>query len=144
MKSLAGLLLCLPLFVAAAIPSYADRDDVRAFVAEMQERNGFDDAALLKIFAQARALPKVIELIKPPSEPGIRSWQTYRSRFVEPRRIAAGIKFWRAHEASLARAEMQYGVPREIIVSIIGVETIYGKTTGRDRKSTRLNSSHRH
>ena len=131
MKLFIGSLLCLPLVAFAASPAFADRDEVRAFVVELHERDAFDSDELLKKFAQAKALPKVIELIKPPSEPGIRSWQTYRSRFVEPRRIAAGVKFWHAHGASLAKAEAKYGVPREIIVGIIGVETIYGKTTGR-------------
>ena len=131
MKLFIGSLLCLPLVALAASPAFADRDEVRAFVVELHERDAFDSDELLKKFAQAKALPKVIELIKPPSEPGIRSWQTYRSRFVEPRRIAAGVKFWHAHGASLAKAEAKYGVPREIIVGIIGVETIYGKTTGR-------------
>ena len=131
MKLFIGSLLCLPLVAFAASPAFADRDEVRAFVVELHERDAFDSDELLKQFAQAKALPEVIELIKPPSEPGIRSWRTYRSRFVEPRRIAAGVKFWHAHGASLAKAEAKYGVPREIIVGIIGVETIYGKTTGR-------------
>jgi membrane-bound lytic murein transglycosylase B len=127
------LLLCLPLVADAAdtASSFADRDDVRAFVAEMSERNGFDREILLQTFANVQSLPAVIKAIQPPADPGVRSWQTYRSRFVEPRRIAAGVKFWRSHEASLAKAEAFYGVPREIIVGIIGVETIYGKHTGR-------------
>jgi hypothetical protein len=73
----------------------------------------------------------VIKAIMPPRDPGIRSWRAYRGRFVEPRRIAAGHRFMHAHAAKLALAEARYGVPAEIIAAIIGVETIYGKHTGR-------------
>jgi membrane-bound lytic murein transglycosylase B len=67
----------------------------------------------------------------PPKDPGVRSWQAYRSRFVEPKRIAAGRRFMRVHVAELAAAEARFGVPVEIITAIIGVETIYGKHMGR-------------
>lgn len=122
-------LLFFPMFCSAT--SFAEREEVRSFVAEMHERNGFDSEELLHLFAQAQSLPAVIKAILPPADPGIRSWQTYRSRFVEPHRIGAGVKFWRANKASLAKAEALYGVPREIIVGILGVETIYGKHSGR-------------
>lgn len=130
MKYLLCLLLSLPLLATAASASFAEREDVRAFIAEMCSRNGFDGDELSRQFAQATSLPAVIKAIQPPADPGIRSWRSYRSRFVEPRRIAAGVQFWRAHPAILAKAEALYGVPREIIVAIIGVETIYGKHTG--------------
>ena len=75
-------------------------------------------------------LPAVIKAILPPvSRASVLGSSTARassSRAV----FRAGVKFWRAHEASLARAEALYGVPREIIVGIIGVETIYGKRSG--------------
>jgi membrane-bound lytic murein transglycosylase B len=131
------LLLTLSLTLFASTSANADgtpfseREEVRAFIAEMHDRNGFDSDELLHLFAQAKPLPAVIKAIQPPADPGIRSWQTYRSRFVEPHRIAAGVKFWKEHEASLAKAEALYDVPREIVVGIIGVETIYGKHTGR-------------
>lgn len=59
-----------------------------------------------------------------------RSWSTYKNRFIEPIRIKAGLEFWQQHEAILEKIAQQYGVPAEIIVSIIGVETIYGRYTG--------------
>lgn len=131
MKRLLLLLLCVPVIANAEASSYAGRDDVKAFITDMQQRNGFDGDALTQLFAKATYLPAVIKAIQPPASPGIRSWLAYRSRFIEPRRIAAGIDFWTAHEASLAKAEALYGVPREIIVGILGVETIYGQHTGR-------------
>jgi membrane-bound lytic murein transglycosylase B len=72
----------------------------------------------------------VIKAITPAADPGVRSWRAYRERFVEPRRISHGLEFWRQHEIALVRAQALYGVPAEIIVAIIGVETIYGQHTG--------------
>ena len=125
------ILLILLLALPARAETYAGRDDVRAFIAELQTRDGFDPDVLAPLFARTKPIAAVIKAIMPPENPSIRSWQTYRSRFVEPRRIAAGLRFWRRHARTLARAEAQYGVPAEIILGVIGVETIYGKHTGR-------------
>jgi len=111
--------------------TYAEREDVRAFVAEMEGRHGFSGATLTMLFRQTKPVASVLKAIRPPKDPGIRSWQSYRSRFVEPRRIASGRLFMTQHAAELAAAEAQFGVPAEIIASIIGIETIYGKHMGR-------------
>jgi membrane-bound lytic murein transglycosylase B len=127
-------LLTLLLFFCptlAAAEHYAARDDVRAFVADMEERHGFEPGALTGLFARTAPNAEVIKAIMPPKDPSIRSWRTYRGRFVEPRRIAAGMRFWDQHAHTLAQAEKRYGVPAEIILGIIGVETIYGRHTGR-------------
>lgn len=110
---------------------YAARADVRHFIDAMHERHAMDKAALATLFRQIRHQPAVIKAILPPRDPGIRSWQAYRGRFVEPRRIAAGHRFMHTHATTLALAEARYGVPAEIIAAIIGVETIYGRHTGR-------------
>lgn len=110
---------------------YHERAVVRGFVTEMVERNGFDADHLLAQFRKATPSPAIIKAITPPAEPGMRSWQAYRERFVEPKRIGLGLDFWRRHAEALARAESTYGVPAEIIVAIVGVETIYGRHTGR-------------
>ena len=130
------LLLALCAAACFAVPalaarSFAVRDDVRVFVEEMESRHGFDRAKLLAVFGQIQPLPAVIKAIKPPADPGIRSWQAYRGRFVEPRRIAAGLRFWEEHSGELRSASARYGVPEEVIVAIIGIETIYGRNTGR-------------
>jgi membrane-bound lytic murein transglycosylase B len=109
---------------------YEARPEVQAFAADMEKRNGFSKAELLALFAQAHFQPAVIRAILPPTSPRARSWHAYHDRFVEPRRINAGLRFWDDHAAALAQAEQQYGVPAEIIVAIIGVETIYGRNTG--------------
>lgn len=125
-------LLFLPFLAAAAhAEGYANRDEVRAFIAEMQARHGFEPALLEPLFARARHDPAVIKAILPPKDPSVRSWESYRDRFVEPKRIAAGLRFRDEHRATLARAEARFGVPADVIVAIIGVETVYGRNTGR-------------
>jgi membrane-bound lytic murein transglycosylase B len=114
----------------AGAQPYPERVDVQAFIAEMAERNGFDAAILRHQFGKARPSPAVLKAIAPPADPGVRSWRAYRGRFVEPRRIAGGLAFWQHHATALARAEAIYGVPAEVMVAIIGVETFYGQHTG--------------
>ncbi|MDX9995508.1 MAG: lytic murein transglycosylase B [Rhodocyclaceae bacterium] len=126
------------LLFALALPAlplqaatYAERDDVRGFIADMEARHGLDGAALAQLFARTESLPAVLKAIAPPADPRVKSWQAYRNRFIEPRRIKAGIDFWQRHAGSLAKAEALTGVPAEIIVAIIGIETFYGRHTGR-------------
>jgi membrane-bound lytic murein transglycosylase B len=127
----------LPVLAFAAATStqaaepYVRRDEVRAFVAEIVERHGFEEGPLLAHFHKAKPTPAIIKAILPPADPGVRSWQAYRTRFVEPVRIGLGLDFWRRHASALERAEAAYGVPAEIIVAIIGIETLYGRNPGR-------------
>jgi len=130
MKRIVFIFLAL-LAVSAHAGNYAEREEVQDFIAAMQARHGLDAERLAALFQKTRPLPAVLKAIAPPADPGIRSWAAYRQRFIEPRRIAAGLAFWRQHQATLARAEARYGVPAEIIVAIIGIETFYGKQLGR-------------
>ncbi|MDP1734626.1 MAG: lytic murein transglycosylase B [Sulfuritalea sp.] len=123
-------LLALAASNALAQP-YAQRAEVRAFVQEMHDRHGFDSDVLDSLFRQTRPIAAVIKAVMPPRDPAVRSWQAYRGRFVEPRRIAAGRRFMHAYAAELTAAEARFGVPAEIIAAIIGVETLYGKQLGR-------------
>jgi len=123
--------LLLVAFSAVAAEPYADRPDVRSFVATMAERHGFEPERLAALFRQAKQDPAVIKAIAPPADPGIRSWHAYRDHFVEATRIGRGIAFWHDHADALARAESTYGVPAEIIVAIIGIETVYGRDPGK-------------
>ncbi len=116
---------------ASATEPYPQRADVRAFVAEMAERNGLDADVLLRQFRKVKPDTAVLKAIKPPADPAARSWQAYRARFVDAKRIERGLEFWRDHEVALVRAQALYGVPAEIIVAIIGVETVYGRHTGQ-------------
>ncbi len=131
MTRLALLLLSLALTGLAWAAPFGQREEVRAFAAEMSERHGFAAERLLALFRRVSPNAAVLKAIAPPTEPGARSWQAYRDRFIEPRRIAAGLRFWEEHAATLAKARAIYGVPEEMIVAIIGVETFYGRMSGR-------------
>lgn len=115
---------------------YGHREDVMRFASELAEREGWDATALQTLqaqLAQARLLPVVQRLIMPPPAGTAKDWAAYRARFVEPKRIQAGLAFWQANEAALTRAEAQYGVPAALIVGLIGVETYYGQVMGSFR-----------
>ena len=113
--------------------TYGRRDDVQRFGVELAEREGLDPAWVQATLAGARFQPAVTRLIMPPPAGTAKNWAAYRARFVEPIRIRAGLAFWRANEGWLLRAEDVYGVPPEIVVGIIGVETIYGQQMGSFR-----------
>ncbi|MCP5228262.1 MAG: lytic murein transglycosylase B [Candidatus Accumulibacter sp.] len=111
--------------------AFSEEPEVQAFIIEMHEKHGFDIARLTSQFASIHPNATVLRLIRPAARPGTqRSWQRYRQRFVNGRREAGGLRFWEENGALLQRAEAIYGVPAEIIVAIIGVETEYGGNTG--------------
>jgi membrane-bound lytic murein transglycosylase B len=114
-------------------PLYAGREEIRAFAADVAERRGLDAAWVEKQLSQARRQPSVQRFIMPPPAGTAKNWAAYRDRFVEPRRINAGAAFWQAHASWLQRAEERYGVPADIVVGIIGVETFYGRHMGSFR-----------
>ncbi len=118
---------------AAAAAQYAERETVRQFITEMVDKHGFVGTELRTLFSRARFQPSIIKAITPPVDPGAKSWQAYRARFLTPQRIQAGVEFRERHREALARAAGLYGVPEEIIVAIIGVETVYGRNTGSYR-----------
>jgi membrane-bound lytic murein transglycosylase B len=98
------------------------------FIDEMVAKHQFKRAELEKIFAHAQHRPAIIEAITRPAT--IKPWPEYRAAFVNPKRIKLGVAYWIKHHATLHKAAQKYGVPEEIIVAIIGVETIYGKNAG--------------
>ena len=128
---LALLLLALAIFPASA-RTYVERDDVQEFIRGLAERHGFAEQDLRHLFSRVRRAEPVLEAIKP-QPPKARSWEEYRGNFVNDKRIAAGVEFWKKHRRALERAEGRYGVPAPYIVAIIGVETYYGRNAGRWR-----------
>ena len=116
----------------ARAPAFSESPAVREFVEQMQAQHGFDAAYLSRQFASIHSNPAVLRAIEPAAVPELqRSWQRYRARFLNEQRLAQGLRFWREHRLALVRAEAIYGVPREIIAAIIGVETEYGRNTGK-------------
>lgn len=114
----------------AALGSFAGRPEVQAFVDRLVNEHGFKAAELHRVIGAIEPDPRVLELMNPPPRTVQRSWRDYRRRFVNGSRIDAGLRFWFENETPIARASNRYGVPEEIIVGIIGVETIYGRHTG--------------
>ena len=115
-----------------AAPAFSTSPDVQQFIVEMHEQHGFDIAHLTRQFAAIHSNATVLRAIRPAAVPEQqRSWERYRARFVNERRINNGLVFWQENAAELARAEAIYGVPAEIIAAIIGVETEYGRNMGK-------------
>ena len=134
MKRLALLLLfaCMTATCAAA-GNYSRREDVRHFVSEMAGRHGFSRRELTALFRQARFQPAIIRAMTVPAESTLRSWQDYRALFVNSQRIDEGVSFSARHAATLERAAHEFGLPADIVVAIIGIETVYGRNMGKYR-----------
>jgi membrane-bound lytic murein transglycosylase B len=118
---------------AAADAGYDSRAEVRAFADELASRRGWEAAWVLQQLREARLKPLSQKLMMPGPPGQAKNWAAYRDRFVEPQRIAAGVAFWKANADALARAEQRFGVPAEVIVGIVGVETYYGRVLGNFR-----------
>ena len=128
----AGLLLALSLSGSPACSAPLEREsEIDPFVAGMVLRHGVSEQATRALLADARVLDSVLEAIQRPAER--KPWHEYRKIFLTEKRIARGVDFWRTHEATLSRAGERFGVPAEVIVSIIGVESFYGRYRGRLR-----------
>ncbi|CDG84679.1 lytic murein transglycosylase B [Janthinobacterium agaricidamnosum NBRC 102515 = DSM 9628] len=113
--------------------NFGDWTEVNQFLDDMVAKHGFQRTELDALMAKVRYVDSTIELMKPAPPGKPKNWQAYSQRFIEPVRINAGVQFWNDNAATLARAEQEFGVPAEIIVGIIGVETVYGRNTGRFR-----------
>jgi membrane-bound lytic murein transglycosylase B len=112
---------------------YAGNEEAMAWADEFAERRGLDREWVKRAVGRAQYLPLISTLVAPPPVGTPKNWRVYRSRFIDNTRIAAGTKFWEDNEATLQRAEKDFGVPPEIIVGIVGVETIYGQQMGNFR-----------
>jgi len=114
-------------------PLYAKRVDAMLAADDIAQRRNLDRDWVRHAIGQSHYLPLVAKFIQPPPVGTAKNWRVYRSRFIDPVRTAAGVKFWQDNRETLARAEKETGVPAEIVVGIIGVETIYGQQTGTFR-----------
>ena len=113
--------------------TYANRTEAMALADEIAVQHSLDPQWVRRTLGKARLLPQVARLMAPAPTGTPKNWRVYRSRFIDPVRIRAGVAFWQAQRDTLARAQATYGVPAEVIVGIIGVETIYGQQTGTFR-----------
>ena len=110
---------------------YKNRDDVNAFVKRMAESSDYSLEELVALFSQVKKQEQLFERLNRPAEKELQ-WHQYRRIFIKEKRIDKGVEFWRKHRELLAQVAANTGVPEEIIVAIIGVETFYGIYKGKD------------
>ncbi len=135
-RGLAAFALWLALSPGGArgdVEDFSTRPEVQAFIRELVERHAFKESELHAVFSRARREDAVLTAAQTQPAALSRSWEEYRATFVNERLLRAGLAFWREHRRHLKRARRTYGVPEEIIVAILGVETFYGRNTGRWR-----------
>jgi len=124
------IIFLLLAFISSAVHA-ATLPGIPEFIDEMVTKHNFKRANLERVFNDAQIIPSVIEDISRPAT--IKPWLEYRAAFVNPQRIRLGVEFWHRYRKALRHAERKYGVPQEIIVALIGVETIYGQDSGTFR-----------
>ena len=107
--------------------------NLNALLGQVSQTQEIPLPALEMGFLDAKTIPSIRKLVLPPSGTFKKNWLAYRKRFIEPVRLKAGRAFWEQNQAFLSQIEQDSGVPAEIIVAIIGIETIYGRQTGNFR-----------
>jgi membrane-bound lytic murein transglycosylase B len=125
------LLGALPVSIPPAAALDAGREDVAGFVAEMSSRHGFEASSLNALFAQVESRPSIVAAMKRPAEKTM-PWNEYRARFITERRVARGVEVGRAQAGALDNAAAK-GVPTDVLLAIVGVETAYGENVGKHR-----------
>ena len=114
-------------------PAYAQRADAMKVADEIAQQQDLKRAWVRRAIGQSHYSPQAAKFVLPPPVGTAKNWRLYRSRFIDTVRIQAGVKFWQDNRDTLARAQQETGVPAEIIVGIIGVETIFGQQVGTYR-----------
>jgi len=126
-----GLFLSLFLSLFLALPAQADiskRKSVKRFINDMVKTENFNKNDLIQLFKKIKIRKDILKAMSRPAE--AKPWYKYQKIFLTDERIQGGVKFWQENEDALKRAQTEYGVPAEIIIAIIGVETKYGHNIG--------------
>lgn len=131
MKKLFAIVIALLLVTQAlATPTQTDSTEnkVNTFISDMVKQHGFDHAKLTTLFKSLQKNERVIRLMNQPYE--AKPWYKYRRWFVDQIRVDNGVKFWRKYRGVLRNVSRRTGVPPEMIVAIIGIESRYGNHKG--------------
>lgn len=126
--------LAITLWLSAGMASTVSTSAMKAqqrFIKRMHIQHDFDTQSLETLFSQVKLNPKIIAIMERPYES--KPWYIYRKHFLSKTRIQKGVQFWHAHAATLKEIEQRYGVPPQIVVAILGVETFYGRRSGSYR-----------
>ena len=127
--SIRVILLLVLSFTATALAEPHPGAD--AFVREAVAKHGLDEARLRALLEQAEFKQSIVDAISRPAE--AKPWYDYRPIFITDKRIDGGVEFWRENAELIERVSRQFAVEPEVIVAIIGVETLYGRITGSYR-----------
>jgi membrane-bound lytic murein transglycosylase B len=114
---------------SAGVCANTDLPGLTQFINEMEQKHGFDADELTQLFAEVKVKNSILKAISRPAEKS-KPWHAYRKIFIQEKRISGGVLFWQQHVKALQKAEQQYGIPAEIIIAILGVETRYGGNVG--------------
>lgn len=131
MKTKFLTLLLLAGLALSAKAEIAETDTYNRFIHKMVKQHGFNETDLRNGFQTVQIQQAILDAIAKPAE--AKPWFQYREIFMTEARIAGGVQFWRENESVLQSIEQQYGVPAEILIAIIGVETRYGANIGKYR-----------
>ncbi|OAI08429.1 lytic murein transglycosylase B [Methylomonas methanica] len=131
MKLSAWLLAATLVGAGSASAEVAETDSFKQFIHNLVKQQHFNEAELRNLFKAVQIQQPILDAMSKPAEG--KPWFQYREIFMTEARIAGGVQFWKDNEAALKAVESQYGVPAEIIIAIIGVETKYGAHTGKYR-----------
>ncbi|MDO8266451.1 MAG: lytic murein transglycosylase B [Moraxellaceae bacterium] len=123
---------CLKPVPVHAVGEFRQYEEVQAIIASLEQEKIYAPGELAALFEQVARDEGVLKAIARPAE-GTKEWKEYRPIFLTSERVEKGLAFWREHEETLNRAEATYGVPPEMILAILGVETKYGGNKGRNR-----------
>ena len=124
------LILITTLFMACAgfALDLTEYPEIKQVSDQLVHDGVYTEQEIQALFAKVNLKPKVVEAFKKPAEK--LTWAKYRGLFITDKVIKNGVKFWDEHQQLLSRASNEYGVPEEIIVAILGVETRFGKSMG--------------
>jgi len=117
--------------VEIKLGDYKNRADVNQFIERMAKQSDYSEQELVELFSSVKKQEHLFELLNKPAEKELQ-WHQYRHIFIKDKRIEQGVKFWREHASLLTEVSVKTGVPAEIIIAIIGVETFYGIYRGKD------------
>lgn len=135
MANFAALIVMPTAILLAPAPARSldtSRADVQAFIGDLVSKDGFQQPYVTAVFNGIESKQSILDAMSRPAEK-VKPWFEYRNIFLTPRRISAGVDFFREHEAKLRQVSASTGVPAEIIAAILGVETFYGTRTGSFR-----------
>ena len=117
--------------VEIKLGDYKNRADVNQFIERMARQTDYTESELIELFSAVEKQSHLFELLDKPAEKEL-DWHQYRHIFIQDKRIEEGVKFWRQHADLLSEVRLKTGVPEEIIIAIVGVETYYGIYKGKD------------